>query len=771
MLARVPGVGEVMIFPQSDYSMRIWLDPLLLKSRRLSTSDVVNAIREQNVQVAAGQIGEPPAPIGQSFQYPINVLGRLTDVGQFEEIIVKTGDDGRHHPTCKDVARIELGGKAYSIKSGLTGQPSASVAIYQLPGANALDVATQVRAKMAELAQRFPEGLDYDVPYDTTIFVQRSIEEVYVTLFQAAGLVFLVLFVFLQDWRATVIPGVAIPVSLIGTFAVMGMMGFSLNLLTLFGLVLAIGVVVDDAIVVVEATATKMEKGLSSKDAAIEAMMEVSAPVVATTLVLLAVFVPAAFLPGITGEMNRQFALTIAVSTIFSSVNALTMSPALSALILRPPKKEKNAFFRGFDRVFGRIENGYTGIASAFVRRTAIMMVFALGIAVFSGWLFGKVPTGFLPIEDQGYLLMNVQLPDAASLERTEEVIERIDGILGDTPGIEKWVSLTGYSILDGTNASNAATVFVIMEPWEERGTPEETQPAILAHLQRELSTVQEAIAFAFPPPPINGLGVAGGFEMRLQDRGGVGLQVLEQVARELVESGNGQSGLTKVNTTFRANVPQLFAEVDRVKAKDLGISLDEVFGTLQVYLGSSYVNDFNRFGRTWQVKAQADHKYRVRTRRHSSARGARRLWTDDSHRDAGGRQSYPGAADGCPLQPLSGRDDHRRTGCGLQLGGCPESDGADGRCVVAIIDGLRVDRRFVPREEGWLGGHVGLRAGDSPRVPGVVGSVRELVEPGRGHHGRSFGAGRYRARSHLAGLRQQRLYPDRVGSIDRVGE
>ena len=323
-------------------------------------------------------------------------------------------------------------------------------------------------------------------------------------------------------------------------------------------------------------------------------------------------FVPAAFLPGITGEMNRQFALTIAVSTIFSSVNALTMSPALSALILRPAKKEKNAFFRGFDRVFGRIENGYSGIAGALVRRTAIMMVLALVIAGFSGWLFGRVPTGFLPIEDQGYLLLNVQLPDAASLERTEEVIEQIDGILGETPGVSKWVSLTGYSILDGTSASNAATVFAVMAPWDERTSPEESQPAILAHLQRELSAVQEAVAFAFPPPPISGLGVAGGFEMRLQDRGGVGLQVLEQVARELVQSGNTQSGLTKVNTTFRANVPQLFAEVDRVKAKELGISLDEVFGTLQVYLGSSYVNDFNRFGRTWQVKAQADHRFRV---------------------------------------------------------------------------------------------------------------------------------------------------------------
>ncbi len=611
VLARVPGVGEVMVFPQSDYSMRIWLDPLLLKSRRLSTSDVIEAIREQNVQVAAGQIGEPPAPPGQSFQYPVNVLGRLSDVEEFEEIIVKTGDDGRI-TRLKDVSRIELGGKSYTIRSGLNGQPSASIAIYQLPGANALDVAKRVRAAMDEMSTRFPQGLSYDVPYDTTIFVEVSIEEVYVTLFQAAALVFLVLFVFLQDWRATVIPGVAIPVSLIGTFAVMGVMGFSLNMLTLFGLVLAIGVVVDDAIVVVEATVAKMEQGLGSREAAIEAMNEVSGPVVATTLVLLAVFVPAAFLPGITGEMNRQFALTIAVSTIFSSVNALTMSPALSALILRPPRQEKNAFFRGFDRLFERFENGYMAIAGRAIRRVGIMMLIALGIAALTFWQFGRVPTGFLPIEDQGYLMVNVQLPDAASLERTQDVSAQIDELLADMPGVAKWVSLIGFSLLDGTNASNAATVFVVMTPWEERTTDELSQDAILGSLQRKLMGIEEAIAFAFPPPAIPGLGVSGGFEFKLQDRGGIGLQGLQQMARELITAGESQSGLVNLNTTFRANVPQLFAEVDRVKAKDLGISLSEVFGTLQAYLGSAYVNDFNKFGRTWQVKVQADHQFRV---------------------------------------------------------------------------------------------------------------------------------------------------------------
>ena len=610
-LSRIRGVGDVFIFPPSDYSMRIWLDPRQLKSRDLTTQDVLSAVREQNVQVAAGQIGQPPAPRGQNFQYTVNVLGRLTDIEQFEEIIIKTAEGGRI-TRLKDVARIELGGKTYDITSSLSGAASASIGIYQLPGANALDVAQQVRATMVELSEFFPEGLEYKIPYDTTIFVEQSIKEVYVTLFQAAGLVFLVLFIFLQDWRATIIPGVAIPVSLIGTLAVMLMMGFSLNMLTLFGLVLAIGIVVDDAIVVVEATVAHMERGLKAKEAAITAMSEVSGPVVATTLVLLAVFVPAAFLPGITGQMYRQFALTIAISTIFSSINALTMSPALSALVLRPPKKHKNAFFRGFDAVFRKTENGYMAVVRPLVRRSAIMMLLFLGLAGLTGWQFTRLPTGFLPVEDQGYLMANIQLPSGASLERTQEVLDKLDNILEQTPGIQDWVSLGGYSLIDGTNASNAATVFVIMKPWEERTDSGLSQEAILANLQRQLSQIQEAVAFAFPPPAINGLGNTGGFQMQLQDRADVGLEELQKMVVEIIQDGNSQSGLANLNSTFRIDVPQLFAEVDRTKAKTLNIRLDGVFGTLQAYLGSAYVNDFNAFGRTWQVKVQADHQYRI---------------------------------------------------------------------------------------------------------------------------------------------------------------
>jgi len=610
-LSRIPGVGDVSIFPASDYSMRIWLNPQQLKSRRLTTTEVINAIREQNVQVAAGQIGQPPAPAGQSFQYTVNVLGRLTEIEQFEEIIIKTAGRGRI-TRLKDVARVELGGKTYAITSRLSGSPSASIAVYQLPGSNALDVSDRVRAAMEEMSAFFPEGLAYTIPYDTTVFVAAAIKQVYVTLLEAVVLVFLVLFLFLQDWRATVIPAVTIPVSLIGTLAVMLAMGFSLNMLTLFGLVLAIGIVVDDSIVVVEATIFHMEQGLNRKEAAIKAMSEVSGPVVATTLVLLAVFVPTAFLPGITGQLYRQFALTIAVATVFSSINALTMSPALSALLLRLPPEKKNFFFRGFDNLFKKTENGYTNVIKTMVRRSALMLLLALALAGLTGWQFTKLPSGFLPIEDQGYMLVHVQLPDAASQERTGEVLDKIDGVLKETAGVENWVTFGGFNMIDGTNASNSAIVFVTMLPWVERQDPSLKQESIMANLQGQLNQIQESIVFAFLPPAIPGLGVSGGFQIQLQDRGGVGLRELNAMLQEIVRDGNAQTGLTGLNSTFRVNVPQLFAEFDRTKAKKLGIPLSEVFGTLQAYLGSAYVNDFNKFGRTWQVKVQADNQFRI---------------------------------------------------------------------------------------------------------------------------------------------------------------
>ncbi|MCP4627758.1 MAG: multidrug efflux RND transporter permease subunit [bacterium] len=613
-LSRIPGVGDIAIFPPSDYSMRIWLDPHKLKSLGMTTGEVISALQEQNVQVAAGQIGQPPAPRGQSFQFAVNVLGRLTDVEQFEEIIVKTGADGRI-TRLKDVARTELGGKTYDVTSRLSGAPSAAIGVYQLPGSNALEVSAQIRKTLKEMSAYFPEGLAYKIPYDTTIFVDTAIKQVYITLLEAVALVFLVLFLFLQDWRATLIPAVTIPVALIGTLAVMLPLGFSLNLLTLFGLVLAIGIVVDDAIVVVEATVAHMEGGMPRKEAAIKAMSEVSGPVVATTLVLLAVFVPAAFLPGITGELYRQFSLTIAVATIFSSINALTMSPALASLLLRPPPEKKNFFFRGFDKIFSKTENGYMNVAKMFTRRSAIMLLLALGLAGLTGWQFTRLPTGFLPTEDQGYIMVHVQLPNAASQERTNEVLDQIDGILKETKGVADWIVLGGYSLIDSTNASNAAAVWVTLDPWAERTEPGLKQEAILANLQGQFSRIQDSIIYGFFPPSIPGLGVAGGFQMQIEDRGGVGLQELDVMVREIIQDGNAQSQLAGLNTTFRVDVPQLFAEVDRTKAKTLGIPLTEVFNTLQTYLGSAYVNDFNKFGRTWQVKVQADHKFRIEPR------------------------------------------------------------------------------------------------------------------------------------------------------------
>jgi HAE1 family hydrophobic/amphiphilic exporter-1 len=611
-LSRIPGVGDIGIYPESDYSMRIWLDPEQLKSRNMTTAEVIAAIGEQNVQVAAGQIGQPPAPAGQSFQYTVNVLGRLSDVEQFEDIIVKTGEGGRI-TRIRDVARVELGAKVYDITSRLNGAPSASIAVYQLPGSNALDVSRQVRAALEEMSTFFPQGLEVSVPYDTTMFVNASIKQVYITLIEAALLVSLVLFLFLQDWRATLIPAVTIPVSLIGTLAVMLAMGFSLNMLTLFALVLAIGIVVDDAIVVVEATVAHMERGLDRKAAAIKAMAEVSGPVVATTLVLLAVFVPAAFMPGITGQLYRQFALTIAVATVFSSINALTMSPALAALVLRLPPEKKNAFFRGFDNLFSKTENGYTNMTKSLVRRTGLMLLLAAGLAGYTGWQFTQLPTGFLPTEDQGYLLVHVQLPDASSQERTGEVLDKVDAVVAGTEGVADWVIFGGFNLIDGTASSNTAIVFVTLTPWEERKDPSLRQEVILANLQGQFQAIQESILYPFLPPAINGLGVAGGFQFQLEDRGGIGLKELNVMLEEILQDGEAQSGMTGLNSTFRIDVPQLFAEVDRTKAKTLGIPLDEVFGTLQAYLGSAYVNDFNKFGRTWQVKVQADNKYRIK--------------------------------------------------------------------------------------------------------------------------------------------------------------
>ena len=612
-LSRIYGVGDVVIFGGAEYSMRIWLNPEKLESLNLTTQDVVEAIREQNVQVAAGSIGEPPTPSTQSFQLNISTLGRLEDVEQFENIIVKTGS-GTRVTRIKDVAKVELGGQDYNQFSFLSEQVAGSMAIYQLPGANALDVANKVTETMERLSKDFPEGMEYKIPFDTTLFVRDSIKEVYVTLFQAALLVFLVIYIFLQDWRASIVPAVTIPVSLIATFAVMAGLGFSINLTTLFGLVLAIGIVVDDAIVVVENTARHIENGMESRAAAIKAMQEVTAPVVATTLVLLAVFVPTAFLPGITGQLYRQFGLTISAATVFSSINALTLSPALCALLLRPASPKKNFFFRIFNKFFDRSEALYARGVTSLLRVSSIVMIGFVGVLLLSGKGFTSLPTSFLPEEDQGYLVSGIQLPDAASQPRTREAVKKINEVFKNTPGIAEWVTIGGQSLLDSSVASNAATFYIILEDFEERGgDPNRTQEAILANLRREFSKIQDGIPFVFVPPAIFGLGVAGGFQMEVQDRGGLGLQTLQQLSQEMVRDGNAQTGLVGLNSTFRANVPQLYIDVDRTQVKTMDVPLSSVFETLQAYLGSTYVNDFNKFGRTFQVKIQAEQAFRLK--------------------------------------------------------------------------------------------------------------------------------------------------------------
>ncbi len=619
-LARIDGVGDVRIFGARDYSMRIWLDADRLKARELTTSDVVAALREQNVQVAAGMVGQDPAPSGQSFQYTVTTLGRLNNVEQFGDIIVKNAPGGRL-TRVSDVARIELGAKNYGERTQYKGKPSVAIGIYQLPGANALDVADQVQAKLAHLSKDFPEGMAYHVPFNTTTFVDTAIEEVVQTLLIAVLLVFITIFVFLQDWRATLIPALTIPVSLIGTFAVMAALGIGINLVSLFGIVLAIGIVVDDAIVVVENAVRNInELGLSAREATIQAMQEVTGPVIATTLVMLAVFVPTAFLGGITGQLYRQFALTISAATVFSSINALTLSPALCALVLRPSKVSHNWFFRLFNNAFDRTRNIYARLLSVLIRRAALTLILFLVLAGGAFWGFSRLPTGFVPAEDQGYAFVSIQLPDAASVERTAEVVEEINRRFAKMDGVRDWVSIIGFSLIDMAPSSNMATVWVVFDPWQERSAPHLKQDALVGRMWQEFADIQEARIFAFVPPAIRGLGFAGGFLMELQDRGGVGLDTLQQVAGGVIQAANGQSQLQRVYSTFRANVPQLYADVDRTQAKTLDIPLNNVFDTLQAYLGSVYVNDFNKFGRTYQVKVQADAAFR------SSAEDIRRL-------------------------------------------------------------------------------------------------------------------------------------------------
>ena len=611
-VARVPGVGEVMAFGAGDYSMRIWLDPDKMKARGLIADDVVNAVREQNLQVAAGQIGEPPVPTGQAYQMTMNVKGRLLEAEEFEMIVIRTGDDGRLL-RIRDVAEVELGAITYVIGSTLNGKPSATIAVYQIPGENALEVVKGVRETLKELAPNFPPGLEYQVIYDNTDVIKASIKEVVVTLFITLILVILTVYVFLQNFRATIIPSVTIPVSLIGTFAAMSAMGYSINQFTLFGLVLVIGIVVDDAIVVVE-NCTRLidEDGMEPKAAAKKAMIEVSGPVIATTLVLLSVFIPTTFMVGITGQLFKQFAVTISIATIFSSINALTLSPALCGILLRPSNTgERKGFFGWFNRTLDATKTGYLKIVNQALRKSMIglLLFIILAAAAFVG--MSNLPGGFVPQEDEGYCMINVQLPEAASLERTQAFLDQVNEIIGETPGLRDYMTISGYSILEGAAIPNAGFSVMVFNNWDDRGK-DQHQSAILRSLNMRFSQLKDGIAFAFPMPSLPGVGMSGGLVMQLQDRGGVGMSTLQQVADEFMHDGNSQAGLNGMYTTFRANVPQLFIDIDRDQVLTKNVAMSAVFNALQYYYGSVYINDFTYMNRVFQVKAQAAPKYRA---------------------------------------------------------------------------------------------------------------------------------------------------------------
>jgi multidrug efflux pump len=697
VLTRLEGVGNITLFGLREFSMRIWLDPDKLASLNMTAGDVVQALREQNVQVASGIIGQPPAPSGNPLQLSVTTQGRLLQPEQFADIIIKTGDSGRM-TRLRDIARVELGARDYSANSYLDGKPAMAIAVLQRPGSNALATANSVRKTMAELSKNFPEGLEYRIVYDPTVFIQESVNAVTHTLIEAFILVFIVVLIFLQDWRATLLPMIDVPVSLIGTFGVMAALGFSLNNLSLFGLVLAIGIVVDDAIVVVENIERWMAKGLPPREATLQAMAEITGPVIAITLVLSSVFIPTAFIPGISGQFYRQFALTIAASTIISAINALTMAPARAIQLIRPHTGEHagtrealprfgivllvaylaaamltprllpwldlpaltvslqamadhvpvlagrvssdvlrwgcysivallggvlgwflsplinrllGGFFRGFNWLFTRTINGYGRLVHAVLRVSVLALVVYVGLLGLTYWEFTTVPTGFIPPQDKGYLIVNVQLPDGASLERTDAVIQQATELALQAPGVGNAVGFAGFSAATRANSSNAGAIFTTLKPFEERVAHGLTGTRIAQDLRQRLADIQEASIAVFPPPPVRGLGTAGGFKLQVQDRGGNDVLALQAATEQLVGAARGEPGLVGVYTPFRANTPQLYADVDRTKAKMLGIPLDNVFEALQTYLGSAYVNDFNMFGRTYQVTAQASGAFR----------------------------------------------------------------------------------------------------------------------------------------------------------------
>ena len=613
-ISRIPGISDVYMLGELKYSMRIWLNPDKMASLKMTTEDISNAIKAQNIQVSAGAIGDPPCSNKQLLRLTVQTQGRLKDVEEFKNIVIRQTPDGAS-VRIKDVAKVDLGAENYNSTGWLNGKPSSLLAVYQFNDANGLNIAKDCIAKLEELKKRFPNDLDYGIKYDTTKFIKTSIEEMILTLFEAVFLVILITFIFLQDWRATLIPTIAIPVSLIGTFAVLLAVGYTINLITLFGLILAIGIVVDDAIVVIENVNRLMtEEKLPPKEAAIKTMEQVTGPVIATTMVLLAMFIPICFLPGITGEMYRQFGVTISVAVLISSINALSLSPALSALILRPPDavpKKKFIFFRGFDFVFGKISVSFAAIVSTLVRKSVLILLMYMVMMFVSYKLYGLLPTGFIPEEDQGAFFINVQLPDGAALPRTQRVVDKVTEMAKKTPGVSDVIVTSGYSILTGTAASNNAMVIVILDDWAKRKTPALQQDAILNKLRGELYQIPEAMVMPFTVPAIPGLGSSGGFSFVIEDTTGTYPQRLAGAANDLIVKANEDPAMTGVFSTFRSSVPQIYIKVDREKALKMGVEIQDINDAFQGLLGYSYINDFNKFGKVYKVEIQAQSQFR----------------------------------------------------------------------------------------------------------------------------------------------------------------
>ena len=617
-LSRVPGVGNVTVLGVGKYSMRIWLDPQKLYTYNLTPNDVIQVVKSQSQSVTAGQTGMPPAGLDQSFQYTVDIQGQLDDPTQFADIVVKTatGDGGRI-VRLKDVARVELGAQTYAVDFKVDGKPAAGLAIYQTPEANALGVAQAVEKKMKELKRAFPAGLDYSTPFDTTAFVKTSIHEVFMTLIEAGILVLVVIVIFLQDWRATLVPATTIPVTIIGSFAAMAALGFTINLSTMFGIVLAIGIVVDDAIVIVEGVARHIERGMSSHDAAVKAMQELFGPVIGITLVLMSVFIPAAFVPGLTGKMFAQFALVIAATAFISAINAATLKPTQCATWLRPsvPPEQRNIFFRTFNAGYDRVERGYAWLIRRMVARAGLMVVLALVLAGLGGWGVARLPGAFIPNEDQGYLMIAVQMPDGASLGRTGAAMAEVSRAARAVPGVRQVVSVTGLSLLDNmSQLANAGTNFVVLEDWSKRTGKDLDIRSIAQNLQRATAGLQDGRAIVLGPPPIQGIGNASGFQIQVEQRdGSFDLVKLQEATDELIEQARTQTSIANPVTTFRAGAPHIEIEIDRSKAESLNVAVGDVFSALSAYVGSAYVNRFNKFGQSLQVYVQADSQYRAR--------------------------------------------------------------------------------------------------------------------------------------------------------------